>query len=207
MYCKRSAVLRPPAEKEKGHPIGCPFCFGSPICLPLTREVLSATKRRERLPTTTRNDKSSRTAAAWAQPCPLVCHSVIRLADSATGSARLLPRLTVTPRGGLPLVVGQGQQGEKRQKEKAGQMTCSSFWLSLLDLNQRPYGMTNRRVLRHAKASLVRSCVILSSPETAYPLSLRDIPLTGGHPSRCICHWQRSTPSQINSPASANVHT
>ena len=39
--------------------------------------------------------------------------------------------------------------------------------------------MTNRRVLRHAEASLVRSCVILSSPETADPLSLRDIPLTG----------------------------
>ena len=57
--------------------------------------------------------------------------------------------------------------------------------------------MTNRRVLRHAEASLVRSCVILSSPETADPLSLRDIPLTGGHPPRFLWHCQRSPSSQI----------
>ena len=57
--------------------------------------------------------------------------------------------------------------------------------------------MTNRRVLRHAEASLVRSCVILSSPETADPLSLRDIPLTGGHPARLLWHCQRSPSSQI----------
>ena len=57
--------------------------------------------------------------------------------------------------------------------------------------------MTNRRVLRQLGRSLVRSCVILSSPETADPLSLRDIPLTGGHPPRFLCHWQRSAPSQI----------
>ena len=61
--------------------------------------------------------------------------------------------------------------------------------------------MTNRRVLRHAEASLVRSCVILSSPETAAPLSLRDIPLTGGHPPSLLRYRQRSAPMQINSPA------
>ena len=65
--------------------------------------------------------------------------------------------------------------------------------------------MTNRRVLRHAEAYLVRSCVILSSPETADPLSLRDIPLTGGHPPPLLRHWRRSAPSQINSPQSGRT--
>ena len=81
----------------------------------------------------------------------------------------------------------------------------------------------NRRVLRHLGAVpcplVVFPCspqtadplsptVTFSSPETAHPLSLRDIPLTGephrgtsqgdltgGHPVRCICHRQRSPPS------------
>ena len=57
--------------------------------------------------------------------------------------------------------------------------------------------MTNRRVLRQLGRSLVRSCVILSSPETADPLSLRDIPLTGEHPPRFLWHCQRSASSQI----------
>ena len=57
--------------------------------------------------------------------------------------------------------------------------------------------MTNRRVLRQLGRSLVRSCVILSSPETADPLSLRDIPLTGGHPPPLLRHWRRSASSQI----------
>ena len=73
-----------------------------------------------------------------AQPCPLVCHSVFRFAVSATGSAQLHPRLTAAVRR---TAVGSWSKAsrEKSQKEKAGLLTCSSFWLSLLDSGQRPY--------------------------------------------------------------------
>ena len=69
--------------------------------------------------------------------------------------------------------VVQGQQGEKGKK-KSRSFDLLSFWLSLLDLNQLAFGMTNRRVLRHAKASLARSCVILSSVSLYLPLAALD---------------------------------
>ena len=67
-----------------------------------------------------------------------MCHSVFRFAVSAAGSAQLHPRLTAAARRTAVGSWGKASR-EKSQKEKAGLLTCSSFWLSLLDSGQRPY--------------------------------------------------------------------
>ena len=68
----------------------------------------------------------------------LVTLLFLRLPASATGGGRLRHRLK-SARGGCT-AGGRWDKAsrEKKAKRKAGQKTCFSFWLSLLDLNQRP---------------------------------------------------------------------
>ena len=74
---------------------------------------------------------------AWAPFFVLVVLLHLRLAVSATGSASAPMQINIRRAADCPWAAGQGQQGEKGKK-KSRSFDLLSFWLSLLDLNQRP---------------------------------------------------------------------